>query len=88
MTYVGQTGRTLQVHKKEHLRALTGADPQTSALAEHVITHHHDIAWNDAEVLDSTPHLHQRCAIEAWHIRSQTHPMNRELACYPKLTIY
>ena len=41
MTYVGQTGRTIQVHREEHLRALTNIDPQTSALAEHALTHHH-----------------------------------------------
>ena len=78
MTYVGQTGRTLQVCRKEHLRALTNAGPQTSALAEHALAYHHDIAWNKAEVLDSNPCLNQRCVLEAWHIRSQPHSMNRE----------
>ena len=85
MMYVGQTGHTLQVHRKEHLRALTNADPQTSALAEHALAHHHDIAWNEAEVLDSNPCLIQRCALEAWHIHSQPHPMNRESGLLPQL---
>ena len=44
MTYVGQTGRTLQVRMVEHLKALMNADPQTSALAEHALAYHHDIA--------------------------------------------
>ena len=43
MTNVGQTGCTIQVRRKEHLRALTNADPQTSALAEHALTHHHEM---------------------------------------------
>ena len=30
----------------------------------------HDIAWNEAEVLDSNPRLIQRCALESWHIRT------------------
>ena len=43
MTYVGQTERILQFRKKEHLKALTSADPQTSVLAEHALAYHHDI---------------------------------------------
>ena len=39
MTYVGQTGRTLQVRRKEHVRALTNANPQTSALAKYALAH-------------------------------------------------
>ena len=39
--------------KKKHFRALSNADPQTSALAEHELTYHNDIAWNEPEVLDS-----------------------------------
>ena len=54
MTFDGQTGHTLKIHrKKKHLRALSNADPQTSALAEHALTYHNDIAWNEPEVLDS-----------------------------------
>ena len=34
-------------------------------------------------VLASIPYPHQRCAIEAWHIRSQPLPMNREAALLP-----
>ena len=85
MTYVSQTGRTLQVRRKEHLRALTNADPQTSALAEHALAYHHDIAWNEAKVLDFNPRLNQRCALEAWHICSQPHPMNRESGLLPQV---
>ena len=78
MTYVGQKGRTLQVHRKKRLRALTNSDSQTSALAEHALAYHRDIAWNEAEVLNSNTRLNQRCVLEAWHIHSRPHPMNRE----------
>jgi len=38
----------------------------------------HTIAWDEASVIDSNPHLHPQCALEAWHIRSKPHPLNRE----------
>ena len=44
MTYVGQTGRTLQVRRKEHVRALTNADPQLW------LNMTGPPAWNKAEV--------------------------------------
>ena len=56
MFYVGETGRTLQTRIKEHKRALTNGDPCMSALAEHAINHQHDIAWEDATVVDADPH--------------------------------
>ena len=83
MTYVGQTGRTLQLHKKEHMQALTNFDAMSSALAEHAMDTMHEIAWEYAVVLASNPYLHQRYAIEAWHIRSQPSPMNREAGLLP-----
>ena len=85
MTYVGQTGHTLKIRrkKKKHLRALSNVDPQTSALAEHVLTYHHEIAWNEPEVLDSNPRQNQKCALEEWHIRSQPHLMKRESGLLP-----
>ena len=81
--YVGQTGRTLQVRKKEHVWALTNSDSMTSVLAEHTMDTMHKIAWEDAEVLASNPHPHQRCAIEAWHIWSQPLRLNREAGLLP-----
>ncbi len=59
------------------MRALTNADPLSSALAEHAIVQRHNIAWTEVKILDSNPLLYQRCAIEAWHIRAQTKAMNR-----------
>ena len=53
MTYVGQTGRTLQICIKEHMQAFTSSDAIASALAEHAINNHHKIAWEEAEVLAS-----------------------------------
>ena len=33
---------------------------------------------NKAEVVDCQPHYRQRCALEAWHIRTEPHKMNRD----------
>ena len=76
--YIGQTGRTLDHRLKEHRRALTSGNVQQSAVAEHATSEMHDIDWEKAEVVDCHPHYRQRCALEAWHIRTEPHKMNRD----------
>ena len=83
MSYVGETGQTLQLRIKEHRRALTNGDPCMSALAEHAINHHHNIAWEDATVVDADPHMYRRRTLEAWHIRQEPKPMNRDRGLLP-----
>ena len=48
MTYVGKTGRTLNLQKKEHFRALRNVDSSTCTVAEHALHNGHNIAWSDA----------------------------------------
>ena len=57
---------------------LISTNSSNSAVAEHAISSGHTIAWDEASVIDSNPHLHPQCALEAWHIWSQPHPLNRE----------
>ena len=76
--YIGQTGRTLEHRLKEHKRALTSGNPAQSAVAEHAVDHVHEIDWKEAEVVDSHPYYRQRCALEAWHIRTEHQTMNRD----------
>ena len=85
-TYVGQTGRTLMHRLKEHKRALTTANSMTSALAEHAMDTGHDIDWSDAQIIDASSLLQQRCTLESWHIRRQPQPLNRERGMLP--TVY
>ena len=47
-------------------------------LAEDASNEMHDIDWEKAEVVDCHPHYRQRCALEAWHIRTEPHTMNRD----------
>ena len=59
MAYVGQTGRTLNHHRSEHIRALQNADPNLSAV-EHSIQRDHNTAWDGAEILARNPCLVQK----------------------------
>ena len=76
--YIGQTGRTLEHRLKEHKRALTSGNVSQSAVAEHAMDESHTIKWEEAEVVNHHPHYRQRCALEAWHIRTERHKMNRD----------
>ena len=70
---------------KEHRRALVSGQSSLSAVAEHAMEEMHDIDWMGATVVDGHPHLHQRCALEAWHIRSQDSTMNRDAGPLPSV---
>ena len=76
--YIGQTGRTLEHRLKEHKRALTSGNVSQSAVAEHAMDESHTIKWEEAEVVNHHPLYRQRCALEAWHIRTERHKMNRD----------
>ena len=76
-------GCTMQLRIKEHRRALTNGDPCMSALAEHAINNHHDIAWEDAIVVDADPHMYRHRTLNAWHIRQEPRPMNRDRGLFP-----
>ena len=83
MSYIGETGWTLQLRIKEHRRALTSDDPCMSTLAEHAINYYHDIAWEDVIVVDADPHMYRCQTLEAWHIRQEPNPMNRDRGLLP-----
>ena len=63
---------------KEHKRALTSGNVSQSAVAEHAMDESHTIKWEEAEVVNHHPLYRQRCALEAWHIRTERHKMNRD----------
>ena len=43
---------------KEHKGVLMNGDPWMSALAEHAMNHQHDIASEDATVVDTDSHMY------------------------------
>ena len=69
---------------KEHKRALTSGNLAQSAVAEHAANESHVIDWKGAKVVDTHPRYHQRCALESWHIRSETTTMNRDDGSLPQ----
>ena len=82
MTYVSQTGRTLNLRKKEHF-TLSNVASSTPMVAEHALQNGHNIVWSDAQVLASNSCSTQRCTIETWYMRCESRPINRETGCLP-----
>ena len=83
--YIGQTGRTLTQHLKEHRRAVTNGDLATSALAEHAHSTGHPINWTEARVIATCSHTSRRCFLESWMIHRETNHLNRELGSLPHI---
>ena len=50
----GSENNSLAEGKEKH----NDNDCCMSALAEHAIHHHHNIAWEDATVVDTEPHMY------------------------------
>ena len=68
-TYIGETGRTLEIRVKEHKRACVKADFEKSAVAEHAWLSGHYIDWDNVEVLDQENDLCRRKVKEGIEIR-------------------
>ena len=68
---------------KEHKHDLTLMNTLNSARAEHAINNNHVIDWTGARVLDGHDQFLQRCSLEAWHIRAQKQPLNRDKRTLP-----
>ena len=68
-TYIGETGRTLEIRMKEHKHASIKADFEESAVAEHAWLSGHYSDWNNVEVLDQENDLYRRKVKEGIEIR-------------------
>jgi len=75
--YVGQTGRPYLTTSRSTNR-LSEMPTSQPLLNMPSACSGHTNAWDEALVIDFNPHLHPQCAVEAWHIRSQPHPLNWE----------
>ena len=51
LVYVGQTKRDLKSRVAEHKRAVKNAEPEKSALCEHLMLFNHRINWEEFTVL-------------------------------------
>ena len=59
MVYIGETKRSFETRKKEHIRDTRNAQSKpanikhnTTALCKHAINLHHDIDWNNSQILE------------------------------------
>ena len=83
--YIGQMGRMLEHHLKEHKRTLTSGNTAQSTVTEHAAEQNHVINWNEAKVMACHPHYRQRCALEAWHNCAEAQMMNRDAGPLPSV---
>ena len=64
--YVGETGRSLNTRKKQHVKAAKEMNLQKSALYQLIATSDHFMAWNDAYILKIQPHSRKRHIAESF----------------------
>ena len=76
-SYVGQTGRRLNVRIKEHAKKYTMKDDNSSLYA-HTKDNDHSIDFSKVKILDIEPNRGRRLFSEALHIHTQTNYMNKQ----------
>ena len=76
--YVGETGRDLATRIQEHKRAVRLLQPEKSAVAEHVLSTHHEIKWTEVVVVSQEKTWRQRRWKEAIAIKSSGATLNRD----------
>ena len=67
LTYIGQSGNSLNTRVSQHRSALRLFHPQKSAVAEHSLNEDHKIDWKNVDVLEFEPNFYKRLFLEAWH---------------------
>ena len=67
-SYIGETGRSLEVRLKEHQYSLKKRDPDVSKLCEHHFTTGHRFLWDQAEVIGHEQNWKARKVHEAAEI--------------------
>ena len=67
-SYIGETGRSLEVRLKEHQYSLKKRDPDVSKLCEHHFTTGHRFLWDQAEVIGHEQNWRARKVHEAAEI--------------------
>jgi hypothetical protein len=67
-SYIGETGRTLEVRLSEHKRSLKKGDPELSKLCEHHFYTGHRFLWEQAKVIGQEKNWRARKVHEAGEI--------------------
>ena len=75
-TYIGETGRNLNVRLTEHKRATRNGDINNH-IAEHHLKTNHRIDWDSAECVTYSTDYYQRITLESWFTNLEKTPLNR-----------
>ena len=75
-TYIGETGRNLNVRLTEHKRATRNGDINNH-IAEHHLKTNHRIDWDSAECVTYCTDYYQRITLESWFTNLKQTPLNR-----------
>ena len=75
-TYIGETGRNLNVRLTEHKRATRNGDINNH-IAEHHLKTNHRIDWDSAECVTYSTDYYQRISLESWFTNLEQTPLNR-----------
>ena len=80
-TYIGETGRNLNVRLTEHKRATRNGDINNHIAGHHLQTNHR-IDW-DSECITYSTNYYQRLTLESWFTDLEQTPLNRCLQLPP-----
>ena len=75
-TYIGETGRTLNVRLTEHKRATRNGDINNH-IADHYLQTNHRIDWDSAECITYSTNYYQRLTLESWFTNLEQTALNR-----------
>ena len=75
-TYIGETGRNLNVRLTEHKRATRNGDINNH-IAEHHLQTNHRIDWDSAKCITYCTNYYQRLTLESWFTNLEQTPLNR-----------
>ena len=76
LKYIGETKRSFNTRKKEHLKDVTKGDHARTALSKHAVSTSHEIAWNSSKILEFENDYRKRQFIESFYINTQGYTMN------------
>ena len=75
-SYIGETGRNLNIRLTEHKRATKNGDVNNH-IAEHHLHMNHKINWDSAECVTYSTDYYKRLTVESWFTKLEQTPLNR-----------